>query len=59
MIRVLSLADISPWLFFLFGTVELLWVEPYPAAHEGVIGVTVSTMVGSADKEILQMCLSH
>ena len=59
MIRVLSLADIDHCLSFLFGMMELLWLKLYPAAHEGVISVTVSTGVGLCDKEILQMYLSH
>ena len=59
MIRVLSLADINPWLSFLFGMMELLWLKLYPAAHKGVISITISAVVGSGDKEILQTHLTH
>ena len=41
MIRMLTLADIDPCLSILFGMMELLWLKLYPAAHEGVISVTV------------------
>ena len=59
MIRVLSLPDTNPCLYFLFGIMKPLWLKLYLAAHEGVISVTISAVVGSGDKEIFQMHLTH
>ena len=49
-----GLGDINLWLLNLFGMVKLPWLKPYRTAHDGVISVAVSTVVGFGSKKICQ-----
>ena len=49
-----GLGDINLWLPLLFGMMKLSWLKPYLTAHDGVISVAVSTVVGSGHKNICQ-----